>query len=65
LAVVNGQLYAIGGDSGRTGFTTAEVYDREMNSWSIHDGKMNEGHMFGAVGVIQHSIDDDDDESIQ
>jgi hypothetical protein len=36
-----------------------------MNSWSIHDGKMNKGHCYGAVGVIQHSIDDDDDDSIQ
>jgi len=60
LAVVNGQLYATGGRDGTTGFTTVEVYDREMNSWRIHECKMNEGHVFGAVGVIQHSIDDDD-----
>ena len=48
------------GSDGTTGSTTVEVYDRETNIWSIHDCKMNEFHWHGAVGVIQHSIDDDD-----
>ncbi len=44
---------------------TVEVYDRETNIWIIHECKLNKGHCYGGVGVIQHSIDDDDDDSIQ
>jgi Kelch motif len=64
LAVVNGQLYAIGGaDDGTTGLSTVEIYDRE--SWIIQECNLNEKHWYGAVGVIQHSIDDDDDTATQ
>jgi Invasin, domain 3/Kelch motif len=34
VAVVNGILYAIGGQSAAAGFTTVEAYDPETNRWS-------------------------------
>jgi len=60
LAVVNGQLYAIGGDNETTGLATIEVYDRDTNSWIIYESRVNNDDRFGAVGVIQQSIDDDE-----
>lgn len=37
LAVVNGQLYAVGGFDGSTYLKTVEVFERESNSWR-HSG---------------------------
>ena len=40
LAVVNGQLFAVGGFDGTTYLKTIEVYDKEANNWKLC-GSMN------------------------
>ena len=40
MAVVNGQLFAVGGFDGTTYLKTIEVYDKEANSWKLC-GSMN------------------------
>lgn len=52
LAVVNGQLMAIGGFDGTTYLKTVEVYDPEQNCWKIYGG-MNYRRLGGGVGVVK------------
>jgi len=52
LAVVNGQLMAIGGFDGTTYLKTVEVYDAEQNQWKIYGG-MNYRRLGGGVGVVK------------
>ena len=52
LAVVNGQLMAIGGFDGSTYLKTIEVYDPESNSWNLYGG-MNYRRLGGGVGVVR------------
>ena len=56
LAVVNGQLYAVGGFDGTTYLKTVEVYERESNSWR-HSGNMNYRRLGGGVGVVRLAND--------
>ena len=58
LAVVNGQLMAIGGFDGSTYLKTVEIYNAETNSWQLNGG-MNYRRLGGGVGVIrlhQHEV---------
>ena len=52
LAVVNGQLMAIGGFDGTTYLKTVEIYDPELNCWRIVGG-MNYRRLGGGVGVVK------------
>ena len=52
LAVVNGQLYAVGGFDGSTYLKTIEVYDPEQNQWRLC-GTMNYRRLGGGVGVVK------------
>lgn len=52
LAVVNGQLMAIGGFDGTTYLKTIEVYDPEQNCWKLCGG-MNYRRLGGGVGVVR------------
>lgn len=52
LAVVNGQLYAVGGFDGTTYLKTIEVYDKEANNWKLC-GSMNCRRLGGGVGVVK------------
>lgn len=52
LAVVNGQLMAIGGFDGTTYLKTIEVYDPEQNCWKLYGG-MNYRRLGGGVGVVK------------
>lgn len=52
LAVVNGQLYAVGGFDGSTYLKTVELYDRDAASWR-HSGNMNYRRLGGGVGVVK------------
>ena len=52
LAVVNGQLMAIGGFDGTTYLKTVEIYDAESNSWKLYGG-MNYRRLGGGVGVVR------------
>ncbi|CAM1324246.1 Uncharacterised protein r2_g3288 [Pycnogonum litorale] len=52
LAVVNGQLYAVGGFDGTTYLKTIEVYDQEQNQWKLC-GSMNYRRLGGGVGVVK------------
>lgn len=53
LAVVNGQLYAVGGFDGTAYLKTIEVYDPESNQWRLC-GTMNYRRLGGGVGVMKH-----------
>lgn len=53
LAVVNGQLYAVGGFDGTAYLKTIEVYDPESNQWRLC-GCMNYRRLGGGVGVMKH-----------
>lgn len=53
LAVVNGQLYAVGGFDGTAYLKTIEVYDSESNQWRLC-GCMNYRRLGGGVGVMKH-----------
>lgn len=52
LAVVNGQLYAVGGFDGTAYLKTIEVYDPEQNQWKLC-GCMNYRRLGGGVGVMR------------
>lgn len=52
LAVVNGQLLAVGGFDGSTYLKTIEVYDKEANMWRMFGG-MHFRRLGGGVGVIR------------
>lgn len=52
LAVVNGQLYAVGGFDGTAYLKTIEVYDPETNQWRLC-GCMNYRRLGGGVGVMR------------
>lgn len=52
LAVVNGQLYAVGGFDGTAYLKTIEVYDPEQNQWRLC-GAMNYRRLGGGVGVMR------------
>uniref|UniRef100_S4RJG3 Kelch-like protein 20 n=1 Tax=Petromyzon marinus TaxID=7757 RepID=S4RJG3_PETMA len=52
LAVVNGQLMAVGGFDGTTYLKTIEVYDAEANTWRLYGG-MNYRRLGGGVGVVK------------
>lgn len=52
LAVVNGQLYAVGGFDGSAYLKTIEVYDPETNQWRLC-GCMNYRRLGGGVGVMR------------
>ena len=52
LAVVNGQLMAIGGFDGTTYLKTIEVFDPEQNCWKLYGG-MNYRRLGGGVGVVK------------
>jgi kelch-like protein 20 len=52
LAVVNGQLYAVGGFDGSTYLKTIEVYDPEQSVWRLC-GTMNYRRLGGGVGVVK------------
>lgn len=52
LAVVNGQLYAVGGFDGTAYLKTIEVYDTEQNQWRLC-GAMNYRRLGGGVGVMR------------
>ncbi|KAG7257843.1 hypothetical protein CRUP_024993 [Coryphaenoides rupestris] len=52
LAVVNGQLMAVGGFDGTTYLKTIEVYDPDANTWRLYGG-MNYRRLGGGVGVIK------------
>ena len=52
LAVVNGQLFAVGGFDGTTYLKTIEVYDKEANNWKLC-GSMNCRRLGGGVGVVK------------
>ncbi|VDM42128.1 unnamed protein product [Toxocara canis] len=56
LAVVNGQLYAVGGFDGTTYLKTVEVYDRECNQWR-QSGCMTYRRLGGGVGVVRLAND--------
>jgi len=51
LAVVNGQLMAVGGFDGACYLKTVEVYTPESNTWKLYDG-MHYRRLGGGVGVI-------------
>lgn len=53
LAVVNGQLYAVGGFDGTAYLKTIEVYDPESNQWRLC-GCMNYRRLGGGVGVMKN-----------
>lgn len=52
LAVVNGQLFAVGGFDGTTYLKTIEQYDAEANNWKLC-GSMNFRRLGGGVGVVR------------
>ena len=52
LAVVNGQLYAVGGFDGTTYLKTIETFDQEANNWKSC-GSMNYRRLGGGVGVVK------------
>ncbi len=52
LAVVNGQLYAVGGFDGTTYLKTIEVLDAEAANWKLC-GSMNYRRLGGGVGVVK------------
>lgn len=52
MAVVNGQLYAVGGFDGTAYLKTIEVYDPETNQWRLC-GCMNYRRLGGGVGVMR------------
>lgn len=52
LAVVNGQLYAVGGFDGTAYLKTIEFYDTEQNQWRLC-GSMNYRRLGGGVGVMK------------
>lgn len=52
LAVVNGQLYAVGGFDGTAYLKTIEVYDTDQNQWRLC-GAMNYRRLGGGVGVMR------------
>ena len=52
LAVVNGQLFAVGGFDGTTYLKTIEVFDAEANNWKLC-GSMNFRRLGGGVGVVR------------
>lgn len=52
LAVVNSQLYAVGGFDGTAYLKTIEVYDPEANQWRLC-GYMNFRRLGGGVGVMR------------
>lgn len=52
LAVVNGQLMAVGGFDGTTYLKTIEVFDPDANTWRLYGG-MNYRRLGGGVGVIK------------
>ena len=56
LAVVNGQLFAVGGFDGTTYLKTIEVYDKEANNWKLC-GSMNCRRLGGGVGVVMSRHD--------
>lgn len=57
LAVVNGQLFAVGGFDGSTYLKTVEVFDRDSNQWR-HSGSMNYRRLGGGVGVVRLANED-------
>ncbi len=57
LAVVNGQLYAVGGFDGTTYLKTVELYERESAAWR-HSGNMNYRRLGGGVGVAKLANDE-------
>lgn len=57
LAVVNGQLYAVGGFDGSTYLKTVEMFDRDSNQWR-HAGSMNYRRLGGGVGVVRLANED-------
>lgn len=57
LAVVNGQLFAVGGFDGTTYLKTVEVYDMKGNQW-CESGCMNYRRLGGGVGVVRLLNDD-------
>jgi len=52
LAVVNGQLMAVGGFDGSSYLKTIEIYTPEANTWRMYDG-MHYRRLGGGVGVIR------------
>ena len=52
LAVVNGQLFAVGGFDGGTYLKTIEVFDQDANNWKLC-GSMNYRRLGGGVGVVE------------
>ena len=52
LAVVNGQLMAVGGFDGTSYLKTIEIYTPESNTWRMFDG-MHYRRLGGGVGVIK------------
>lgn len=56
LAVVNSELYAVGGFDGTTYLKTVEVYDRDVNQWK-QSGCMIYRRLGGGVGVIRLAND--------
>ena len=57
LAVVNGQLLAVGGFDGNTYLKTIEVFDPVSNQWKLYGG-MNYRRLGGGVGVVQLPLSD-------
>ena len=52
MAVVNGQLYAVGGFDGTTYLKNVETFDQEVNNWKSC-GSMNFRRLGGGVGVVK------------
>ena len=52
LAVVNGNLMAIGGFDGTTYLKTVEIYDCESNSWKVNNSMIFR-RLGGGCGVIK------------
>ena len=57
LAVVNGQLLAVGGFDGTTYLKTIEVFELSSNQWRMSGG-MNYRRLGGGVGVVKLPLSD-------